>query len=603
MPVSRRRRPVRPRPRFALFAVLFAHAHYRHAASTRSLAQPPLVEVVFGAGRLGIKIHSEDGLAPVRVKAFIPERESGAAPPVQRCGLVAVGDMILSVGSISVIGKDYSSVLRAIRTHPRPLTIRFGDAVSAATSGESARVDLTQGMDPVATFSPLSAYRRCLESGTIDLAELRRLSFQGCPEERRSTVWQLLLNYLPADPSQWPDVRTKMRALYAGYKRDFLVGPPPLLGGMELLELTTPPLPEASAHHQEEGEQLMADLVAKSAAHATRMLSGGADDGSDAEAASAGARSRTLAGDGAEGDADEVAARARRASGTEGDYMRAPAWFRESPRLRFFPSVVPGQQEERDGSADATIESVGAQLMWRNFYVESSAMAEIEKDVLRTHPGLHFFNRSTQQRLGDMLYVYAKLNPGISYVQGMNELLAPLYYVIAQALGEGREDEAEADTFYCFTNLMSEVRSLYVKDMDKEEKGIYGSMRSLTALINEIDSEVGEHLDAIGVSPEFYAFRWLTTLGSREFDLPVSERSAPAARGARTRARALSTCALTRAPPAPRARLAVVYVSPGCSAAMGHALRRSATLRKCERLPLLFRSLHDHAAAREYAEG
>ena len=97
--------------------------------------------------------------------------------------------------------------------------------------------------------------------------------------------------------------------------------------------------------------------------------------------------------------------------------------------------------------------------------------------------------------------------------------------VLAQALGEGHEDEAEADTFYCFTNLMSEVRSLYVKDMDKEDKGIYGSMRSLTALINEIDLEIGEHLAAIGVSPEFYAFRWLTTLGSREFDLPVSELS------------------------------------------------------------------------------
>ena len=68
---------------------------------------------------------------------------------------------------------------------------------------------------------------------------------------------------------------------------------------------------------------------------------------------------------------------------------------------------------------------------------------------------------------------------------------------------------------------MSEVRSLYVKDMDKEEKGIYGSMRALTALIDEIDPEIGEHLLSIGVCPEFYAFRWLTTLGSREFDLPV----------------------------------------------------------------------------------
>jgi len=28
-----------------------------------------------------------------------------------------------------------------------------------------------------------------------------------------------------------------------------------------------------------------------------------------------------------------------------------------------------------------------------------------------------------------ILFIYAKLNPAIGYVQGMNELIAPLYYV------------------------------------------------------------------------------------------------------------------------------------------------------------------------------
>ena len=27
-----------------------------------------------------------------------------------------------------------------------------------------------------------------------------------------------------------------------------------------------------------------------------------------------------------------------------------------------------------------------------------------------------------------LLFVFAKLNPGLTYVQGMNEVLAPLYY-------------------------------------------------------------------------------------------------------------------------------------------------------------------------------
>jgi hypothetical protein len=30
-----------------------------------------------------------------------------------------------------------------------------------------------------------------------------------------------------------------------------------------------------------------------------------------------------------------------------------------------------------------------------------------------------------------ILFIYAKLNPGIGYVQGMNEILGPLYYIMA----------------------------------------------------------------------------------------------------------------------------------------------------------------------------
>ena len=34
-----------------------------------------------------------------------------------------------------------------------------------------------------------------------------------------------------------------------------------------------------------------------------------------------------------------------------------------------------------------------------------------------------------QEALRNILIVFAKLNPGIRYVQGMNEILAPLFYV------------------------------------------------------------------------------------------------------------------------------------------------------------------------------
>jgi TBC1 domain family member 13 len=79
------------------------------------------------------------------------------------------------------------------------------------------------------------------------------------------------------------------------------------------------------------------------------------------------------------------------------------------------------------------------------------------------------------QEMQRLLFVFAKLNPGLEYVQGMNELVAPLYMVFK---GEPADDadaqHAEADTFFCFVNLltMSEMRDLYCKSLDRSATGV-----------------------------------------------------------------------------------------------------------------------------------
>lgn len=44
-----------------------------------------------------------------------------------------------------------------------------------------------------------------------------------------------------------------------------------------------------------------------------------------------------------------------------------------------------------------------------------------------------------------VLFVYAKLNPGIAYVQGMNEVVGPLYYTFAT--DPNREWKGESGSF------------------------------------------------------------------------------------------------------------------------------------------------------------
>jgi hypothetical protein len=120
---------------------------------------------------------------------------------------------------------------------------------------------------------------------------------------------------------------------------------------------------------------------------------------------------------------------------------------------------------------------------------------EIEKDVKRTRVEMAFFmmavdpERSTPEdierlerqqhtkkndltredvsnyieshsdALARVLFIYAQLNKGIRYVQGMNEILAVLYYCFWKFGNEAAisTEYLESDLFFCFSNLMSEI--------------------------------------------------------------------------------------------------------------------------------------------------
>ena len=119
------------------------------------------------------------------------------------------------------------------------------------------------------------------------------------------------------------------------------------------------------------------------------------------------------------------------------------------------------------------------------------------------------------------LFVYAKLNPGIKYVQGMNELLAPFLFVFGSDPDAAEAAHAEADAFFCFVELMGECRDHFCKQLDDSAAGINGTLASLAGALRDLDPALAAHIfDANGLTPYFFGFRWVTLLLTQEFDLP-----------------------------------------------------------------------------------
>jgi len=150
---------------------------------------------------------------------------------------------------------------------------------------------------------------------------------------------------------------------------------------------------------------------------------------------------------------------------------------------------------------------------------------EIRRDTERTHPTLAFFKRPAMlEALEVVLFVYAKLNPGVRYVQGMNEVLAPILFVLATDPDARWAAHAEADAFFCFTALMAELRDHFIQDLDNAVGGLASRIEQLRALHARVDPPLAALLAAQEMHFGLFALRWITTLLSREFELPDTVR-------------------------------------------------------------------------------
>ena len=143
-------------------------------------------------------------------------------------------------------------------------------------------------------------------------------------------------------------------------------------------------------------------------------------------------------------------------------------------------------------------------------YKSKDVLEQIIKDVYRTNTQISFFYEPTNKNLKDkksqenflklfekrktctfndideiyydneeneihadvlrrILFIYTILCPDISYHQGMNELLAPIYYCYSydKTYTDETEEDIEADSFWSFHYLMSKVSLSFVSARDK----------------------------------------------------------------------------------------------------------------------------------------
>ena len=103
-----------------------------------------------------------------------------------------------------------------------------------------------------------------------------------------------------------------------------------------------------------------------------------------------------------------------------------------------------------------------------------------------------------------MLLTYNEYNKDLGYVQGMSDLLAPIYAVI--------QDDAIA--FWGFQKFMDRMERNFLRD----QSGMRNQLLSLDQLVNFMDPKLWNHLQKADSTNFFFFFRMLLVWYKREFE-------------------------------------------------------------------------------------
>jgi hypothetical protein len=129
------------------------------------------------------------------------------------------------------------------------------------------------------------------------------------------------------------------------------------------------------------------------------------------------------------------------------------------------------------------------------------------EDIPHPDPDSPFASAGTNvhmEQLKDMLLTYNEYNKDLGYVQGMSDLLAPIYAVL--------QDDAMA--FWAFKNFMERMERNFLRD----QSGMRSQLLTLDHLVQFMDPKLYSHLQSADSTNFFFFFRMLLVWYKREFE-------------------------------------------------------------------------------------
>ena len=163
---------------------------------------------------------------------------------------------------------------------------------------------------------------------------------------------------------------------------------------------------------------------------------------------------------------------------------------------------------------------------------DKKIILQLEKDLPRTRGDINFFKNKTNSKknineihydvIKRILFYFAKEHT-ISYIQGMNEIIALIYYIFANDDNPFFSRFIESDTYYCFSILVEEIEPIFkMSNTTYSELFLTNQIGIINEIMEKIEPDLLNFFKEIDFSIDSFIMRWIMVLFAQEFKIDVA---------------------------------------------------------------------------------
>ena len=163
--------------------------------------------------------------------------------------------------------------------------------------------------------------------------------------------------------------------------------------------------------------------------------------------------------------------------------------------------------------------------------IDKKILIQINKDLPRTRYDCPFFqekninnkNETNYDVLKRILFFYSKEHTNIGYIQGMNEIIAIIFYIFSKDDNPFIKEYSESDSYFTFEQLLEEIKDILKMDnVNYSDLCVAKQIKEIKKIIKKDEPKLFEYFQEIDFEIDNFVLRWILVMFAQFFTLDVA---------------------------------------------------------------------------------